>query len=69
MYKRMARQGNPNACHLKPRTSINVTLQGHGFIMSKMVRVIKTEIDEVIDVKKDGLEIGEIIFTGLPFTF
>ncbi|KAI5814749.1 hypothetical protein BZA77DRAFT_266873 [Pyronema omphalodes] len=39
--------------------------QGHGFITSKMLRVIKTTgTDEIIDVKKDGLEIGEIVFTG-----
>lgn len=44
-------------------------LQGHGFITSKIVRVIKTSIDEVVDVKKDGLEIGEIVFTGFFFFF
>lgn len=45
-------------------TFIDLVLQGHGFITSKIVRVIKTGIDEVIDVKNDGLEIGEIAFTG-----
>ncbi|RPA72787.1 acetyl-CoA synthetase-like protein [Ascobolus immersus RN42] len=39
--------------------------QGHGFIASKMVRVIKPDLgDTVIDVKKNGQEIGEIVFTG-----
>ncbi|KAI5847851.1 hypothetical protein DFP73DRAFT_493352 [Morchella snyderi] len=38
--------------------------QGHGFITSKVVRVIKPDIKEVIDVKKDGVEIGEIVFAG-----
>lgn len=40
--------------------------QGHGFITSLPVRVIKTEVDEgvVIDVAKDGKEIGEIVFLG-----
>lgn len=30
-----------------------------------MVRVIKPDITEVIDVKKDGVEIGEIVFAGM----
>jgi acyl-CoA synthetase (AMP-forming)/AMP-acid ligase II len=40
--------------------------QGHGFIMALPVRVIKTEQDEgvLINVKKDGKEIGEIVFDG-----
>ncbi|KAF3922198.1 S-dihydroxybenzoyltransferase [Orbilia brochopaga] len=42
--------------------------QGHGFITSLPTRVIKTgdEIPEgtIIDVKKDGKEIGEIVFVG-----
>lgn len=40
--------------------------QGHGFITSLPVRVIKPEEPEgvLIDVKKDGKEIGEIIFYG-----
>lgn len=49
---------------LGARNFIDPVLQGHGFITSKIVRVIKTGIDEVIDVKNDGLEIGEIAFTG-----
>lgn len=32
---------------------------------SKIVRVIKPEIDEVIDVVKDGAEIGEVVFSGV----
>ncbi|KAF2719418.1 acetyl-CoA synthetase-like protein [Polychaeton citri CBS 116435] len=49
--------------------------QGHGFIMSLPVRVIKTIEDEsasghggvsdtIVDVKKNGTEIGEIVFIG-----
>ncbi|KAL4965154.1 putative AMP-binding domain protein [Aspergillus stella-maris] len=40
--------------------------QGHGFLTSLPVRVIKTEVPEgtIIDVKRDGKEIGEIVFVG-----
>jgi acyl-CoA synthetase (AMP-forming)/AMP-acid ligase II len=40
--------------------------QGHGFIMALPVRVIKTEQDEgvLINVERDGKEIGEIVFDG-----
>ncbi|PGH10405.1 hypothetical protein GX51_00163 [Blastomyces parvus] len=40
--------------------------QGHGFLTSLPVRVIKTEVPEgtVIDVEKNGEEIGEIVFVG-----
>ncbi|EEP77196.1 conserved hypothetical protein [Uncinocarpus reesii 1704] len=40
--------------------------QGHGFVTSLPVRVIKTEVPEgtVIDVERNGKEIGEIVFTG-----
>ncbi|PGH20415.1 hypothetical protein AJ80_03560 [Polytolypa hystricis UAMH7299] len=40
--------------------------QGHGFIGSLPVRVIKPEEPEgiIIDVQKDGKEIGEIVFLG-----
>ncbi|KAF2685969.1 acyl CoA synthetase-like protein [Lentithecium fluviatile CBS 122367] len=42
--------------------------QGHGFITGLPVRVIKTGDDvkegELIDVRKDGKEIGEIVFEG-----
>lgn len=40
--------------------------QGHGFITSLPVRVIKTEVPEetVTDVEKNGQEIGEIVFVG-----
>lgn len=40
--------------------------QGYGFITSTPVRVIKTELPEgeIVDVAKDGKEIGEIVFTG-----
>lgn len=42
--------------------------QGHGFVMSLPVRVIKTgddvELSHIEDVNKDGKEIGEIVFLG-----
>lgn len=40
--------------------------QGHGFIMSLPVRVIKTDVPDgtIVDVEKDGKEIGEIVFIG-----
>ncbi|EKV09785.1 hypothetical protein PDIG_60260 [Penicillium digitatum PHI26] len=40
--------------------------QGHGFITSLLARVIKTEVPEgtIADVRKDGQEIGEIVFVG-----
>ncbi|KAL2367805.1 hypothetical protein RJ035_004908 [Blastomyces gilchristii] len=40
--------------------------QGHGFLTSLPVRVIKTEVPEgtVIDVEKNGEEMGEIVFVG-----
>jgi len=40
-------------------------LQGHGLVTSKLCRVIKANAgDELIDVKKDGQEIGEMVFSG-----
>jgi acyl-CoA synthetase (AMP-forming)/AMP-acid ligase II len=40
--------------------------QGHGFVTSLPIRIIKTGQPEgvLIDVSKDGEEIGEIVFTG-----
>jgi acyl-CoA synthetase (AMP-forming)/AMP-acid ligase II len=40
--------------------------QGHGFVTSRAIRVIKTEQPDgvLIDVAKDGKEIGEIVFFG-----
>ena len=40
--------------------------QGHGFIGSLPIRVIKTDVAQgiVIDVEKDGKEIGEIVCSG-----
>jgi acyl-CoA synthetase (AMP-forming)/AMP-acid ligase II len=40
--------------------------QGHGFVTSLPARVIKTDVPEgtVIDVQRDGKEIGEIAFVG-----
>ena len=44
----------------------NMARQGHGFITSAPIRVIKTDLPEgqIIDVKKDGKEIGEVAFGG-----
>ncbi|KAL2132972.1 hypothetical protein VTI74DRAFT_3072 [Chaetomium olivicolor] len=40
--------------------------QGHGFLTSLPVRVIKPDLPEgvIVDVAKDGKEIGEIVFAG-----
>lgn len=40
--------------------------QGHGFITSLPIRIVRTDQPEgvLIDVKKDGKEIGEIVFFG-----
>ncbi len=40
--------------------------QGHGFITSLPIRVIKTDVGEgvIVDVKQDGKEIGEIVCEG-----
>lgn len=40
--------------------------QGHGFITSLPVRVIKTDVPDgtIVDVKQDGNEIGEIVCVG-----
>lgn len=40
--------------------------QGQGYHTSDLVRVIKTNVEDgqIIDVKRDGTEIGEIVFTG-----
>lgn len=40
--------------------------QGHGFVTSLPVRVIKTDVPEgtVVDVERSGKEIGEIVFVG-----
>lgn len=45
----------------------NMARQGHGFITSLPVRVIKTDQPDentLIDVEKNGKEIGEIVFMG-----
>ncbi|KAE8376567.1 hypothetical protein BDV26DRAFT_265307 [Aspergillus bertholletiae] len=44
----------------------NMARQGHGFVTSLPARVIKTEVPEgtIIDVSRDGKEIGEIVFVG-----
>ncbi|KAK5110085.1 hypothetical protein LTR62_006330 [Meristemomyces frigidus] len=50
----------------------NMARQGHGHVTSLPARVIKTKQDEtgkwesdgVVDVEKDGKEIGEIVFVG-----
>jgi acyl-CoA synthetase (AMP-forming)/AMP-acid ligase II len=40
--------------------------QGHGFVTSLPIRVIKTDVPEgtLIDVERNGKEIGEIVFVG-----
>ncbi|KAL5357968.1 hypothetical protein BJX96DRAFT_145692 [Aspergillus floccosus] len=40
--------------------------QGHGFVTSLPARVVKTDVPEgmVVDVSRDGQEIGEIVFVG-----
>ncbi|OGM43036.1 AMP-binding domain protein [Aspergillus bombycis] len=40
--------------------------QGHGFVTSLPVRVVKTDLPEgtIVDVSRDGKEIGEIVFVG-----
>lgn len=40
--------------------------QGHGFLTSLPIRIIKTDQPEgvLVDVAKDGKEIGEIVFFG-----
>ena len=40
--------------------------QGHGFITSLPVRVIKTNVTygTIVDVKQDGKEVGEVVFVG-----
>lgn len=40
--------------------------QGHGFITSLPIRIIKTDVaeGEIVDVKQDGKEIGEIVCIG-----
>ena len=40
--------------------------QGHGFVTSLPIRVIKTDVPEatIVDVKRDGKEIGEIVCVG-----
>ena len=43
-----------------------IARQGHGFVSSLAIRVIKTEVGDgqIVDVKKDGQEIGEIVCLG-----
>lgn len=45
---------------------VRMARQGHGFVTGLPVRVIKTEQPDgvIIDVQKNGLEIGEIVFLG-----
>lgn len=45
---------------------VKMARQGHGFVTSLPIRIIKTDQEEgvLIDVAKDGKEIGEIVFTG-----
>ncbi|KAI1478630.1 acetyl-CoA synthetase-like protein [Daldinia eschscholtzii] len=45
---------------------VKMARQGHGFITSLPIRIVKTDQPEgvLVDVAKDGKEIGEIIFFG-----
>jgi AMP-binding enzyme len=45
---------------------VRMARQGHGFVVSLPIRIIKTDLPEGVleDVAKDGKEIGEIVFTG-----
>lgn len=40
--------------------------QGHGFVTSLPARVIKTDVPDgaIVDVQRNGLELGEIVFEG-----
>lgn len=40
--------------------------QGHGFVTSLPARVVKTDVPEgtIIDVSRNGTEIGEVVFVG-----
>ena len=44
----------------------NMARQGHGFVSSLPIRVIKTDVaeGEIINVEQNGQEIGEIVCTG-----
>jgi hypothetical protein len=44
----------------------NMARQGHGFLTSLPVRIIKPDLPEgeIVDVAKNGKEIGEIVFSG-----
>jgi acyl-CoA synthetase (AMP-forming)/AMP-acid ligase II len=45
---------------------VRMARQGHGFLTALPVRVIRTDQPDgvLVDIKKDGKEIGEIIFFG-----
>lgn len=38
--------------------------QGHGFATAKMCRVIKPDVSPPTDVARDGVEVGEVVFSG-----
>ncbi|KAG8534045.1 uncharacterized protein KY384_000888 [Bacidia gigantensis] len=50
----------------KKEKYMNMARQGHGFLTSLPIRIIKTEVPEgtIEDVNKDGKEIGEIVCVG-----
>src|SRR5437588_10002210 len=56
----------PFRIYLYPHRLNSPTPPGHGFIASKMVRVIKTnaETSTPVDVARNGQEIGEVAFVG-----
>lgn len=45
---------------------VKMARQGHGFVTSLPIRIIKTDQEDgvLVDVERNGKEIGEIIFTG-----
>ncbi|KAF4457571.1 hypothetical protein F53441_621 [Fusarium austroafricanum] len=57
----------PEWDHLPPHEKFaKMSRQGHGFITSQPIRVIKPDQPQgvLIDVAKDGKEVGEIVFIG-----
>ncbi|KAK1141105.1 hypothetical protein N8T08_009380 [Aspergillus melleus] len=57
----------PSWDHLPPKEKYKrMARQGHGFVTSLPVRVIRTDVPEgtIVDVSRDGSEIGEVVFVG-----
>ena len=53
-------------CMPKTEKYQKMARQGHGFVTSLPIRVVKTDVPEgtILDVKRDGKEIGEIVCVG-----